>query len=86
VGAETWVRIDVHAIVEPLAEGHRLAVAFTYGDESQRHAQPTPVPATLRIGGASFIDLPVVEGTLGGLAPTVQAPPRPFLPPGFPQP
>jgi predicted acyl esterase len=83
VGTETWVRIDVHAITEPLAAGHRLAVAFTYGDPTERHTQGSG--ATFTLAGDSFVDLPVVEGSLGGQAAPSGAPPRPFQPAGFPR-
>jgi len=81
VGAETWVRVDVHGIAEPVTAGHRLAVVFGHGDWTQRHAQPTAPPATFRLSGDSFVDLQVVSGGFGGSPPTVQAPPRPFSPP-----
>lgn len=78
-GTPTWVRIDIHGVQETLPAGHKLALLMGYGDPAHRHA--TGAFPTLAIGGASFLDLPVVAGGFGASPPTVEAPPRPFQPP-----
>lgn len=82
--AATWVRVDVHGLQEPIAAGHRLVAVLSYGDPTQRHSSGLP-PPNLTVGGTSFLDLPVVAGSFGAAPPALQAPPRPFQPPGFPR-
>lgn len=79
VDTPTPVRVDIVNIAEVLEPGHRLGVFLSYGDQQQRSSQPyTPL---LRIhAGESHVVLPVVEGDLGGGPPTIDHPPRPFVP------
>lgn len=84
VGEPTPVRIDITSMAERLASGHRLGVAVSYGDWLERTGQPWLPNLTVHADGgapASHLVLPVAEGTFGGASPTVDYPPRPFLPP-----
>lgn len=75
-GAATPVRVDLFGTAHRLDEGHVLRAVFSMG-ESGTIAQPQYAPE-LAIGGASHLVLPLVDGTLGGEAPTMEYPPRPF--------
>lgn len=83
-GALAWVRIDVHGLQEPVPAGHRLVAVLSFGDPTQRHTGGL-APPMLSVSGDSFLELPVVEGSLGGSPAVLAAPPRPFQPPGFPR-
>ncbi|MGQ0535284.1 MAG: CocE/NonD family hydrolase [Methanobacteriota archaeon] len=90
--APTHVRIDLNNLAGILPEGHRLAVVVSYGGGAFLGAPlyPNRVPTfglqpriTIHHDGgaeASHVVLPLVEGTLGGAPPTLDYPPRPFLP------
>lgn len=86
VNEPTPVRIDITNFAEVLHEGHRLAVVASYGDLLDRTGQPWTPSITLAPGAtadaldASHIVLPFVTGTLGGAEPTLDYPPRPFVP------
>ena len=84
-GTTTPVRVDLDNVAYVLSEGHRLAVVVAYGGEKNvRHAASPHAPMLTVGAGAgeasSHVVLPVVEGTLGGDAPTLDYPPRPFTP------
>jgi putative CocE/NonD family hydrolase len=83
VGAPTHVRIDITNLAEVIEPGHRLAVAVSWGDPLERNGQPRFARLTVHADGgaeASHLVVPVVGGSLGGSAPTVTYPPRPFVP------
>lgn len=80
-GTPTHVRVDLTDLAETLEPGHQLAVVLSRGE---RMGAPYAPNITVHADGgatASHIVLPVVSGTLGGRAPKVAYPPRPFLPP-----
>lgn len=83
-GVPTQVRIDIFDLTETIQPGHRLAMEVSYGEwHSQWMGQPYPSKITVRTDGeelASHVVLPIVEGTLGGAAPRIDYPPRPFVP------
>lgn len=77
------VRIDLYNLAHVLDEGHRLGLVVSHGDVLDRHGQP--YSPTITVHGAdgpeaSHVVLPVANGTLGGDAPTLDYPPRPFQP------
>lgn len=84
VGSPTNVRVDLFDLADTVQPGHRLALEVSYGET---HAEWTGQPYFPQItvhseGGpqASHVLLPIAEGTLGGPPPTVEYPPRPFVP------
>jgi putative CocE/NonD family hydrolase len=85
VGAATSVRVDLSNLAEPLAAGHRLAVvagggsALGWSDAGQKDFPTVAVESTGDAQGSHLV-LPLVAGTLGGSAPTLDYPPRPFQP------
>lgn len=83
-GVPTQVRIDIFDLAETIQAGHRLAMEVSYGETHMEWmGQPYPSTITVRTDGeelASHVVLPIVDGTLGGAAPTVDYPPRPFVP------
>ena len=84
--ARTAVRVDVSSLAEVIEDGERLAVVVSYGDPADRTGAPlypevTLVPAS--DGDAPHIVLPFVSGSLGGAAPALAYPDRPFLPAGI---
>lgn len=82
-GTPTHVRIDLTDFAERLEPGHRLAVVVSRGDPYDRIGAPYFPNVTVHADGgpsASHLVLPVVSGTLGGHAPELRYPPRPFLP------
>jgi predicted acyl esterase len=81
VGVPQIVRIDLDNLAERVPAGHRLGVLLAH--PPNRYGGPHP--ATLRVAAdegaaSSQIVLPLVDGTLGGSAPEVAPPPRPFAP------
>lgn len=85
VGEPVPVRIDLYNLAHVLDEEHRLGLVVSHGDVSDRHGQPYHPTVTVHGDdgpGASHIVLPVANGTLGGDTPTLDYPPRPFLPAG----
>lgn len=83
-GVATPLRIDLWNIAVRIEAGHRLAATVTGGWLVDRSSAVPYVPdiEVLADGGAeaSHLVLPLVEGTLGGAAPTLAYPPRPFVP------
>ncbi len=91
-GQPTWVRIDLENLAEPLQPGERLAVVLSHPEAmhatepalawaDDRHARSgQPYQPLLTIHEGSHVVLPVVEGALGGEAPAMDYPPRPFVP------
>lgn len=86
VGSPTMVRIDLWDLAEAIEAGNRLAVLVSQGESPPaygRAGQPFyPAITVIADGGAeaSHVVLPVVAGTLGGAAPTLAYPLRPFVP------
>lgn len=80
-GEPTRVRVDLKNHAAVVEEGHRVGVWVNHGPSNQRSGQPQYEPQ-ITVHGDSEIVLPVVEGTLGGHAPTHDYPPRPFVPSG----
>lgn len=76
VDRPTPVRVDLWNVAHDVPEGHRLALVLQPPLEEAQPWSPT-----LTVHGGSHLVLPVVEGTLGGAAPPVEPPPRPFAPP-----
>lgn len=78
------LRVDLWSLAKVIPAGHKLAIVVGYGgDDTPRYGLPyTPIISILGDGGAqaSQVILPIVDGTLGGSAPTISYPPRPFLP------
>lgn len=69
------VRVDLWNTAHDIPGGHRLALFLQAPREETQPWSPT-----VTIHGGSHLVLPVVEGTLGGSAPPVAPPPRPFAP------
>jgi predicted acyl esterase len=87
VDTPTEVRIDLSDITYAMAPGHRLAVVLSHGEPGERSG--TLVYPNITVHGvrsgtdparASHIVIPVAEGTIGGHAPTLDYPQRPFTP------
>ena len=79
----TPVRFDITDFAEWLDAGHRLGVVVSYGDPIDRTGPPYPSLITIHGDGSaasSHVVLPVLEGGFGGAAPTLDYPPRPFVP------
>lgn len=73
-GTRTPVRVDLYNVALRLEPGDKLAlVVRNPSDRDTREYAPT-----VTVHGASHVVLPLVEGTLGGAAPTLDPPPRPF--------
>ncbi|HVM45275.1 MAG TPA: CocE/NonD family hydrolase [Candidatus Thermoplasmatota archaeon] len=81
VGARTPVRLDLYSAATFVPAGHRLVVVLSGGGEDYKQGQANHQPQLL-VGGASHLVLPLVEGSLGGRAPELAYPPRPFAPAG----
>ena len=82
-GAPTMVRVDINNQAWTIEPGHRLALAVNANGYHPRIGQPYAPQVTIHADGgdgASHLVVPVVEGTFGGGAPTLDYPPRPFLP------
>lgn len=82
-GAPTPVRLDLHDTVHTVAAGHRLVFVVGSGDAVGRSGSAFSPIVTLHANGtadASQLVLPIVRGTLGGVAPASAFPPRPFAP------
>ncbi len=77
--APTSLRIDLTNLAEAIEPGHQLAAFVSYGDPWLRTGEP--YAPTIDVHGESHLILPLVEGTFGGEAPTLDYPPRPFTPP-----
>lgn len=78
-------RVDLFSVAATVKPGDSLVVAIGRGATVDRLAYP-PVPGVVQVradGSAwsSQLVLPVVDGSLGGAAPTLDYPPRPHLPP-----
>ncbi len=83
VDQKTPVRTDLWNQALTIEPGQRLSI-LVWAEYSQSNPVWTP-EITLHGGDgpeASHIVLPLVEGTLGGEAPILDYPPRPFLPEG----
>jgi putative CocE/NonD family hydrolase len=83
VNTPTNVRVDITGVAEVLESGHRLGLVVSYGDVLERASQPFYPQIALHADGglqASQLVVPVVEGSLGGGAPRISYPPRPFIP------
>lgn len=82
-GASQAVRVELHNLAAVVEAGHRVALVVSRGSPADFAASDAGAPAiqVLADGGAeaSHVVLPFVEGTLGGAAPTLAYPPRPFL-------
>ncbi len=76
------VRVDLANLAEVLEPGHRLAVVVSHG--IWRGTTPELFPLITLHGdggaGSSHLVLPVVSGGFGGQEPTLDYPPKPFLP------
>lgn len=84
VGEPTPVRLDVTDFAEWLDAGHRLGVVVSWGDLLDRTGQPYTPAVTVRgdgTPGSTHVVVPVVAGGFGGAPPTLDYPPRPFVPP-----
>lgn len=83
-GTPTQVRIDIFDLAETIQPGHRLAMEVSYGESHiEWTGQPYLSQITVHADAddlASHVVLPIVNGTLGGQAPTLDYPPRPFVP------
>lgn len=73
----TGIRIDMTNLAESLAAGNQIAFVASYGDPGKFEA--APYAPSLTIHGGSHVVWPVLEGTLGGEAPAMEYPPRPFV-------
>lgn len=86
VSQPTPVRIDLWDSAETVEAGGRLAAIVSYGETSPAYGkseQPYFPLVTVHADGgveASHLVLSLVEGTLGGHAPTINYQPRPFVP------
>lgn len=83
-GVPTQVRIEIHDLAETIKPGHRLAMEVSHGEtHTEWTGQPYASEITVRTDGeklASHVVLPIADGTLDGDAPTLDYPPRPFVP------
>lgn len=95
-GSPTFVRIDLENLAEWVPAGHRLAVVVSHGapvgnvpqefvsdDRIGRTGQPYHPTIALGSGldpAASHLVLPFVDGGVEGRPPTLDYPPRPFVP------
>lgn len=78
-GETTWVRVDLWSTAVSLTEGERLVAILSGSGYDPRMSQPQYAPE-LTVAGESHLVLPVVQGSLGGSTPTLDYPPRPFMP------
>jgi predicted acyl esterase len=78
IGESVGVRIDITNFAELIPAGHRLGVLLSRGDSLDRTAQP--FAPSIRVDQSSHVIVPIVSGTFGGDAPTLDYPPRPFVP------
>ncbi len=86
----THVRIDLTDLAMRVPTGHRIAIVVSRGEHTgvgirwHRNGRAQDMPQiTIHAGDeatASHIVLPIADGTLGGSAPTIAYPPRPFMP------
>lgn len=82
VGSATDVRVDLTNLAAVLEPGHRLGLSVSHGDYLERAGQPYAPNITVH-AEASHVVVPVAGGSgFGGAPPTLDYPPRPFLPPG----
>lgn len=85
VGTPFQQRVDFPALADTVPAGHRVVVALARGETLDRQGAPPAYSAIHVLGDgsatSSHMVLPVLEGTLGGAAPTLAYPPRPHLPP-----
>jgi len=82
IDTPTHVRIDLSDTTATLATGHRVALVLSHGTVAA-HGGTTSYPTITVLGGgkeASQIVLPIASGTLGGSAPSLRYPRRPFVP------
>ncbi len=78
----THVRVDLADAAETIEAGNRLLVILSYGDTLpgfSRFSQPWY--PTITVHPDSHLVLPFIQGTMGGAAPTIDYPPRPFMDP-----
>ncbi len=79
------VRVDLANLSERLELGHRLALVVSHG-VYYRWSTREFFPLITMLGGggveSSHLVLPLVRGSFGGAEPTLDYPPRPFLPKG----
>lgn len=82
VDVPTPVRIDLADMATTVEPGHRLVLVLSFGEpHAEAWSQPYFPQLTVGAGeGGSHIVLPIVEGSLGGLPPEIDYPPRPFMP------
>lgn len=85
VNDPTSLRIDLYNLAEHVPAGHRLAVVVSGGDGLFNEWAGQPYAPLIGVHGdrgplASHVVIPMLEGTLGGSRPTLDYPPRPFLP------
>ncbi|MCA1695847.1 MAG: CocE/NonD family hydrolase, partial [Actinobacteria bacterium] len=76
------MRVDLANLSEVLEPGHRLAVVISHGFWRGTTPELSPL-ITLHGDGtceSSHLVVPVISGGFGGKAPTLNYPPRPFLP------
>ncbi|MGB0653230.1 MAG: CocE/NonD family hydrolase [Thermoplasmatota archaeon] len=78
VDQDHGVRVDLTNLAMVVPEGHRLGVVLSYGEPLARSAAGHAPLITVQ--AASHVVIPVVEGSFGGDAPTLEYPPRPFVP------
>lgn len=78
----TRMRVDIASLAEVLEPGHRLAVVMSRGLWKGTTPETTPLMTLHGDGGpdSSHLVLPVVTGGFGGAPPTLDYPPKPFLP------
>ena len=78
----TPVRIDLNNLAETIDTGHRIAAVVHYPTlyEGAGHMPTLSVWAD-GTPQSSHVVIPVVNGTFGGAAPSIEYPPHPFLSP-----
>jgi predicted acyl esterase len=84
----TNIRIDLVDFADRVPAGRRLVVVVSYGEVTGLWFRNTigrpyyPAVTVFSDGGAlaSHVVLPILQGTLGGLTPRLDYPPRPFVP------
>lgn len=82
-GAPTPVRVDFWNVAHEFPAGHRVVVAVSGGTLTDTLGVPfAPTVHVLADGSpsSSHVVLPLAAGSLGGAAPTMDYPPRPWVP------
>ncbi|MGH2829413.1 MAG: CocE/NonD family hydrolase [Actinomycetota bacterium] len=80
VGTPTNVRMEIADFARELDPGMRIGLFLHYGEVPFEYAGQPYFPQLSVDAAASHIVVPFVTGTLGGAAPGIAYPPRPFLP------